>query len=97
MDNDLQLDPKRIGPNFDPIREVSSGMRFLLSAIGSSVMMGAIFWAGATYNRVAAIEVRLGNMETQLARIGDIAALSERTTETQKRLEKLEDYQRRTH
>lgn len=69
-------------------------MRFLIGSVGSAFMIGAIFWAGATYNRVDAIEGRLANIEMSIAKVGNIQLIDERTVETQKRLDKLEDQMR---
>ena len=81
-------------PDNDPIQQIGSGMKFLMGSIGSAFMIGAIFWAGATYNRVDAIEGRLANIEMSIAKVGNIQLIDERTVETQKRLDKLEDQMR---
>lgn len=79
----------------DQLDEVGHGMKVVLGSIGSSFLIAAVFWAGATYNRVQAIELHLTNIDQAVAKIGDIQAIAERTADTQRRLEKLEDAERK--
>jgi hypothetical protein len=43
----------------ESIWRVGNGVKTLISIFGSALIVGAIFWAGATYNRVEGIERRL--------------------------------------
>ena len=69
-------------------------MKFLMGSIGSAFMIGAIFWAGATYNRVDAIEGRLASIEASISKIGNVQLIDERTVQTQTRLDNLEEQMR---
>ena len=63
-------------------------------AIGSGMaifLISGVFWAGATYNRIQGIEAHLLNIDSAVSKIGDLQTIQERTNETQRRLEKLED------
>ncbi len=63
-------------------------------AIGSGAavfLMGAIFWAGATYNRVEGIETRLANIETQLSKLGDVQTTAAKAAENSRRIEQLDE------
>jgi len=62
-------------------------------AIGSGVavfLMGAVFWAGATYNRVQGIELQLNQIQAQISKLGDFQAIEERTIEQGRRIDSLE-------
>jgi len=66
-------------------------------ALGSGVavfLIGAIFWAGATYNRVQGIEIQLNQIQAQISKLGDFQAVEERSLEQGRRLDKLEDQMR---
>ena len=63
-------------------------------AIGGGVavfLIGSVFWAGATYNRVQGIEAQLNNIQAQISKWGDFQALEERTQEQGRRLDKIEE------
>lgn len=63
-------------------------------AIGSGVaifLIGAIFWAGATYNRVQGIEAQLSAIQSQISKLGDMQAVVVRQEDDQRRLDKLEE------
>lgn len=65
--------------------------------IGSGLvafLVGAIFWAGATYDQVVQIQSRLQKIETQLTRIGDINSIEQRGTDNERRIERLEEENR---
>ena len=79
----------------DQVNELGHGMRVLLGSVGSTFVIAAIFWAGATYNRIQAIETHLGSIDAAVAKIGDLQTVEERTADIQRRLDKLEDP--RTH
>lgn len=66
-------------------------------AIGSGVavfLIAAVFWAGATYNRVQGIETQLGAIQAQISKFGDFQATEQRVNDQQRRLDKLEDQMR---
>ncbi len=66
-------------------------------AIGSGVavfLIAAVFWAGATYNRVQGIEAQLGAIQSQIAKFADFQATEERVVEHERRIGKLEDQMR---
>jgi len=66
-------------------------------AIGGGVavfLIGAVFWAGATYNRVQGIESQLSQIQAQISKLGDFQAIEERVAEHQRRIDKLEDQMR---
>ncbi len=66
-------------------------------AIGSGVavfLIAAVFWAGATYNRVQGIEMQLSAIQAQIAKFGDFEATQERVNEQGRRIDKLEDQMR---
>jgi hypothetical protein len=56
-----------------------------------SVIIGAIFWCGATYNRVQGIETRLTNIEGLMSKFSDLSSLDVRIQEHQRRLDSLEN------
>jgi len=63
-------------------------------AIGSGVavfLIAAVFWAGATYNRVQGIETQLGAIQAQISKFGDFQATQERVAEQGRRIDKLEE------
>lgn len=68
----------------------SSGMKVMLGSGASLFLISAVFWAGATYNRVQGIEAHLLNIDAAVSKIGDIQAIAERTNETQRRLDRIE-------
>lgn len=67
-----------------------SQYRWLFGSLGSAFIVGVIFWAGATYNRISGIETRLVNIETALVKLGNIAALEVRVEEHDRRLNRLD-------
>lgn len=78
------------GPE-DQVNELGHGMRILLGSVGSTFVIAAIFWAGATYNRIQAIEIHLTNIDSAVAKIGDLQTVEERTLDIQQRLNRLEE------
>jgi len=68
-----------------------TGMRIAIGSGMAVFLMGAIFWAGATYNRIQGIESHLLSIDAAISKIGNIQTIDERTSETQRRLDKLED------
>lgn len=86
---------KQVEEQDDQTNGLGHGVKVLLGSIGSSFLIGMIFWAGATYNRIQAIETHLTSIDSAVAKIGDIQSLAERTADTQRRLEKLEDAERK--
>jgi hypothetical protein len=67
------------------------GMRIALGSGMVIFLVGMVFWAGATYNRIQGIESHLLSIDAAVSKIGDIQAIQERTNETQRRLDKLEE------
>ena len=67
------------------------GMRIAIGSGMAVFLMGAIFWMGATYNRIQAIETHLLSIDAAVSKIGDLQTVEEKTNETQRRLDKLED------
>lgn len=68
-----------------------SGVKVALGSGGAVFLIAAIFWAGATYNRVQGIENQLGQIQSQLTKFGDLQGLQERSLEHQRRLDRIED------
>jgi hypothetical protein len=44
-------------------------------AIGGGFVVGAIFWAGATYNRMGNMEVALGEIKTAIVALNEVPIL----------------------
>ena len=73
------------------------GVKIALGSGAAVFLIGAIFWAGATYNRVEGIEVQLNQIQAQISKLGDFQAIQERSLEQGRRLDKLEDQVRQLH
>ena len=74
-----------------------NGTKAVLSGAVSIFLLGAVFWAGATYNRVQAIETHLISIDTAISKIGNIQAIDERTQNIERRLDRMEDTQNKMH
>lgn len=75
----------------NPFDEASpNSLKIALGSGAAIFVISAVFWAGATYNRIQGIESHLLNIDSAVSKIGDIQTIQERTNETQRRLEKLE-------
>lgn len=74
---------------------MSNQFNLIIGSTFAIFLIGAIFWAGATYQRVSSIEGHLGSIDSQLSVISnnqsEVSGLRDRVVENQKRLEKLED------
>lgn len=81
----------------NPMDSNISGIKVAVGSGSAVFLISAVFWAGATYNRVSGIEDRLRSIETQLEKISDLPNLTERSLENEKRIEKLEDSVRQLH
>jgi hypothetical protein len=75
----------------DDFEFTRTGTKAVVSGAVSIFILGAVFWAGATYNRVQGIETHLINIDVTMAKLGDLQTLEERTADMQRRLDKLED------
>ena len=57
-------------------------------------LLGSVFWAGATYNRISKIESDVVDLKDQIAKflssISDFAGIRERVDGHEKRIERLE-------
>ena len=69
----------------------SAALKAIASALGTSFIIATVFWAGATYQRVSAIEIHLSSIDVQLSKLADLSSISERTIENSRRIQKLED------
>jgi capsule polysaccharide export protein KpsE/RkpR len=56
-------------------------------ALGGSFVVGAIFWAGSTYDRVAGIESSLIDIRAQLPALGRVAVLDAEVGSLQKQMD----------
>ena len=75
-------------------QQQGGGVKVAIGAGTAVFLIGAIFWAGATYNRVQGIEVQLNAIQAQISKLGDFQAMEERSLEQGRRLDKLEDQMR---
>jgi hypothetical protein len=64
--------------------------RWLFGSLGSAFIVGVIFWAGATYNRISGIEGRLVSIESALLKLSNLSAIEVRVEEHQRRLDSLD-------
>ncbi len=78
-----------------PLPEVGHFVKVLIGSIGTSFLLGMVFWAGATYNRILAIENHLTSIDSAVAKIGDIQTLQVRQDENARRIQRLEDENRK--
>lgn len=70
-------------------------MKVLIGSIGTSFLLGMVFWAGATYNRILAIETHLTSIDQAVAKIGDINTLQVKQDENERRIQYLENNSRK--
>lgn len=80
----------------DATEEQGGGLRVVIGSGVAVFLIAAVFWAGATYNRVQGIETQLGLIQSQISKFGDFQATQERVVEQGRRIEKLEDQMRQT-
>ena len=59
--------------------------------LGGSFMVGAIFWAGSTYNRVSGIESSLQEIRSQLPALGKVAVLDAEQVRMQRQIDYLQE------
>ncbi len=78
-----------------PLPEVGQFVKVLIGSIGTSFLLGMVFWAGATYNRILAIETHLTSIDQAVAKIGDINTLQVKQSENERRIEYLENNSRK--
>ena len=78
-----------------PFPEVGHFVKVLIGSIGTSFLLGMVFWAGATYNRILAIETHLTSIDAAVAKIGDINTIQVKTDEMERRMLRLEDETRK--
>lgn len=63
-------------------------------AVGSGLivfLVGAIFWAGATYNRMGNMEVALGEIKVALVALNKVPLLEMRITTLESEIKQLEE------
>lgn len=64
-------------------------------ALGGGFVVGAIFWAGATYQRISGIEVTLGAIKTKFdvveQLVAELRVLQQTIVEHERRIGKLEE------
>jgi hypothetical protein len=70
--------------------DVTFGVKAVISGSVSIFVISAVFWAGATYNRIQGIEAHLGSIDAAVAKIGDLQTIEERQLELQRRIDRLE-------
>lgn len=73
-----------------------NGVKVAIGSGAAVFLISAIFWAGATYNRVQGIETQLGQIQFQLSKFGNFQSLEERTLEHQRRLDSIENQLRQS-
>lgn len=61
----------------------------IVSMVGGAFIVGAIFWAGATYNRISGIEQQLVEIKSALPSMSRIAILEERINIQQRDIDTL--------
>lgn len=59
-------------------------LKITLGSLGAAFVLGAIFWAGAAYNRLSSIENHMSSIDTK---IDSYAALQERVGENARAIE----------
>ena len=57
--------------------------------IGGSFILGAVFWAGSTYNRISGIEVQLGEIKAALPATWRMAVIESRLDQQQREIDAL--------
>lgn len=67
-----------------------SQYRWLFGSLGSAFIVGVIFWAGATYNRISGIEGRLVSIESAILKLSNLGALEVKVEEHQRRLDAMD-------
>lgn len=79
-----------------PIPEIGQSLKVIIGSVGTSFLLGMVFWAGATYNRILAIEAHLTSIDAAVAKIGDIQTLQVKQDEIERRIQRTEDEVRAT-
>ena len=74
-----------------PIPEIGQSLKVIIGSVGTSFLLGMVFWAGATYNRILAIEAHMASIDSAVAKIGDIQTLQVKQDEMERRLLRTED------
>lgn len=64
-----------------------------IAIVGSGSILGAVFWAGNTYNRISAIEKTLIELKDSIPKLADIASMRTDLDNLKERVHKLEDVQ----
>lgn len=60
-------------------------------AFGGTFLVGVIFWAGATYNRMGNIEAALGDIRVSLSSLNDVPVLRIRVSQMEDRVGRMEE------
>ncbi len=63
-------------------------LKIALGGVGSAFVLGAIFWAGAAYNRLSSIEVHMNSIDNKIT---DYSALVERVATSQQEIKSLRE------
>lgn len=73
----------------------AGNVKVILGSGAAIFLLGAIFWAGAAYNRLDGMEHQLTSISATLGtvsnRVGDIDSLKVQQVENERRIGKLED------
>lgn len=81
----------------DDVQLVRDGhtLKIIVSTGLSAFLIGAIFWAGAIYNRFDSMEKHVSSIDMQITALSglpsDLHYTNERQAELQKRVDKLEE------
>ena len=75
------------------LEEKNTWLKILVGALIVAIL-GAIFWAGAAYQRFSSMEVHLSSIDLQMSKIGDVESdmrsFREMRMEDQRRIDNLE-------
>lgn len=52
--------------------------RIVIAGLGSSFLVGVIFWAGATYSRITSMEEHINSIDSKLSTLGDVTSYARR-------------------
>lgn len=62
-----------------------------VAVVGGGSILGAVFWAGSTYNRISSIERSLKELKDSIPKIADIVELRAGLESLKERVHKLEE------
>lgn len=66
-------------------------LKIAVGGIGASFALGAVFWAGAAYNRISAIETKLNEISTKLPALERVAVIDDSMRRMQIQIDRIQD------